>query len=136
MVAYVLGITELDPLRFGLIFERFLNPDRISMPDIDMDFDERRRADMIRYATERYGEDKVAQIITYGTIKAKAAIKDSVPGARLPVRDGRPDHQGLPAGGHGQGDVARRLLRPELQALRRGRRAARDLRGRARRASR
>jgi DNA polymerase-3 subunit alpha len=61
----------------GLIFERFLNPDRISMPDIDMDFDERRRTDMIRYATERYGDDKVAQIITYGTIKAKAAIKDS-----------------------------------------------------------
>ncbi len=77
MVSYVLGITELDPLRFGLIFERFLNPDRVSMPDIDMDFDERRRADMIRYATERYGSDKVAQIITYGTIKAKAAIKDS-----------------------------------------------------------
>ena len=62
---------------YGLIFERFLNPERISMPDIDMDFDERRRGDMIRYATERYGEDQVAQIITYGTIKAKAAIKDS-----------------------------------------------------------
>ncbi len=77
MVAYVLGITELDPIEHGLIFERFLNPDRVSMPDIDMDFDERRRTDMIRYATERYGEEKVAQIITYGTIKAKAAIKDS-----------------------------------------------------------
>ena len=77
MVSWVMGITELDPLEHGLIFERFLNPDRISMPDIDMDFDERRRTDMIRYATERYGDDKVAQIITYGTIKAKAAIKDS-----------------------------------------------------------
>ena len=77
MIAYVLGITELDPIEHGLIFERFLNPDRVSMPDIDMDFDERRRTDMIRYATERYGDDKVAQIITYGTIKAKAAIKDS-----------------------------------------------------------
>ncbi len=77
MIAYVLGITELDPILHGLIFERFLNPDRVSMPDIDMDFDERRRTDMIRYATERYGDDKVAQIITYGTIKAKAAIKDS-----------------------------------------------------------
>ena len=77
MVSWVMGITELDPLVHGLIFERFLNPDRISMPDIDMDFDERRRTDMIRYATERYGDDKVAQIITYGTIKAKAAIKDS-----------------------------------------------------------
>jgi DNA polymerase III subunit alpha len=77
LVAYVLGITELDPLVHGLIFERFLNPDRISMPDIDIDFDERRRADMIRYATETYGEERVAQIITYGTIKAKQAVKDS-----------------------------------------------------------
>jgi DNA polymerase-3 subunit alpha len=77
MVSYCLGITELDPLRHGLIFERFLNPDRVSMPDIDMDFDERRRGDMIRYATERYGEERVAQIITFGTIKAKQAIKDS-----------------------------------------------------------
>jgi DNA polymerase-3 subunit alpha len=77
LIAYALGITELDPLAHGLLFERFLNPDRISMPDIDMDFDERRRGDMIRYATEKYGADRVSQIITYGTIKAKAAIKDS-----------------------------------------------------------
>ncbi|HEU5110833.1 MAG TPA: DNA polymerase III subunit alpha, partial [Micromonosporaceae bacterium] len=77
LIAYALGITELDPIPHGLLFERFLNPDRISMPDIDMDFDERRRGDMIRYATERYGEERVAQIITYGTIKAKAAIKDA-----------------------------------------------------------
>ncbi len=77
LIAYALGITELDPLAHGLIFERFLNPERVSMPDIDMDFDERRRADMIRYATEKYGEERVAQIITYGTIKAKAAIKDA-----------------------------------------------------------
>ncbi|MFY1699225.1 DNA polymerase III subunit alpha [Solwaraspora sp. WMMA2101] len=77
LIAYALGITELDPIPHGLLFERFLNPDRVSMPDIDMDFDERRRGDMIRYATERYGEERVAQIITYGTIKAKAAIKDA-----------------------------------------------------------
>ncbi|MGH3327489.1 MAG: DNA polymerase III subunit alpha, partial [Streptomycetales bacterium] len=77
IIAYALGITELDPLRHGLIFERFLNPERMSMPDIDIDFDERRRADMIRYATEKYGEERVAQIITYGTIKAKAAIRDA-----------------------------------------------------------
>jgi DNA polymerase-3 subunit alpha len=77
LVAWALGITELDPIRHGLLFERFLNPERVSMPDIDMDFDERRRADMIRYATERYGEERVAQIVTYGSIKAKAAIKDS-----------------------------------------------------------
>nr|WP_277349658.1 DNA polymerase III subunit alpha [Planosporangium thailandense] len=77
LIAYALGITELDPLAHGLLFERFLNPDRVSMPDIDMDFDERRRGDMIRYATEKYGADRVSQIITYGTIKAKAAIKDA-----------------------------------------------------------
>jgi DNA polymerase-3 subunit alpha len=77
LIAYAMGITELDPIRHGLVFERFLNPDRISMPDIDIDFDERRRADMIRYATEKYGEDRVAQIVTYSSIKAKAAIKDS-----------------------------------------------------------
>jgi len=77
IVAYALGITDLDPLVHGLVFERFLNPERISMPDIDIDFDERRRADVIRYVTEKYGDDRVAQIITYGTIKAKAAVKDS-----------------------------------------------------------
>lgn len=77
LIAYALGITELDPLEHGLLFERFLNPQRESMPDIDLDFDERRRGDMIRYTTERYGEERVAQIITYGTIKAKAAIKDA-----------------------------------------------------------
>ncbi|MGH3510896.1 MAG: DNA polymerase III subunit alpha [Pseudonocardiaceae bacterium] len=77
LVAYAMGITDLDPIRHKLIFERFLNPERISMPDIDMDFDERRRGDMIRYVTEKYGEDRIAQIITYSTIKAKAAIKDS-----------------------------------------------------------
>src|SRR5512146_1014525 len=77
IVAYAMGITDLDPLDHGLIFERFLNPERISMPDIDIDFDERGRADVIRYVTNKWGSDKVAQIITYGTIKAKAAIKDS-----------------------------------------------------------
>jgi DNA polymerase-3 subunit alpha len=77
LVAYAMGITDLDPLAHGLIFERFLNPERVSMPDIDVDFDERGRADVIRYVTQKWGADKVAQIITYGTIKAKAAIKDS-----------------------------------------------------------
>jgi DNA polymerase-3 subunit alpha len=76
-VAYALGITGLDPLEHGLLFERFLNPERISMPDIDLDFDERRRSEMIRYATEKYGDDRVAQIITYGTIKSKQALKDA-----------------------------------------------------------
>ncbi len=77
LVAYAMGITDLDPLPHGLIFERFLNPERVSMPDVDIDFDERRRGEVIRYVTERWGEDKVAQIATFGTIKAKAAIKDS-----------------------------------------------------------
>jgi DNA polymerase-3 subunit alpha len=77
LVSYALGITGLDPIEFGLLFERFLNPERISMPDIDLDFDERRRSEMIAYATDKYGDDRVAQIITYGTIKSKQAIKDS-----------------------------------------------------------
>jgi DNA polymerase-3 subunit alpha len=77
LVAYAMGITDLDPLPHGLIFERFLNPERVSMPDIDIDFDERRRGDVIRYVTEKYGADKVAMIATFGTIKAKAAVKDA-----------------------------------------------------------
>jgi DNA polymerase-3 subunit alpha len=77
IVSYALGITDLDPLAHGLVFERFLNPERVSMPDIDIDFDERRRGDVIRYVTDKWGEDRVAQIITYGTIKAKAAVKDA-----------------------------------------------------------
>ena len=77
MAAYAMKITDLDPLRHGLIFERFLNPDRVSMPDFDVDFDERRRGEVIRYVTEKYGEERVAQIVTYGTIKAKQALKDS-----------------------------------------------------------
>ncbi len=77
MVAYAMRITDLNPLAHGLIFERFLNPDRVSMPDFDVDFDERRRGDVIRYVTDKYGDDRVAQIVTYGTIKAKQAVKDA-----------------------------------------------------------
>ncbi|MFP3913341.1 MAG: DNA polymerase III subunit alpha [Actinomycetota bacterium] len=77
IVAYSLGITNLDPIRYKLIFERFLNPGRRQMPDIDMDFDERYRADVIRYAAEKYGSDHVAQIITFSTIKGKQAIRDA-----------------------------------------------------------
>jgi DNA polymerase-3 subunit alpha len=77
MVAYALGITDLDPLPHGLIFERFLNPERASMPDIDIDFPEDRRADVIRYVTEKWGVGRVAMIATFGTIKAKAAVKDA-----------------------------------------------------------
>src|SRR6478609_2695770 len=77
MAAYAMGITDLDPVPHGLIFERFLNPERPSMPDFDVDFDERRRGEVIRYVTEKYGEERVAQIVTYGTIKAKQAVKDA-----------------------------------------------------------
>ena len=76
-VAYCLRITDLDPIKYDLIFERFLNPSRISMPDIDMDFDSRYRDEMIRYAAEKYGRDHVAQIITFGTIKARNAVRDA-----------------------------------------------------------
>jgi len=77
LVAFALGITNIDPLPHGLLFERFLNPERPSAPDIDIDFDDRRRGDMVRYATDKWGADRVAQVITFGTIKTKAAIKDS-----------------------------------------------------------
>lgn len=77
MAAYAMRITDLDPLHHGLIFERFLNPDRVSMPDFDIDFDDRRRGEVIKYVTEKYGTERVAQIVTYGTIKSKQALKDS-----------------------------------------------------------
>ena len=77
MCAYAMGITDLDPIPHGLIFERFLNPERKSMPDFDVDFDDRRRAEVIRYVTEKYGDERVAMIVTYGTIKAKQALKDA-----------------------------------------------------------
>ncbi len=77
LVAYALGITNIDPIPHGLLFERFLNPERPSAPDIDIDFDDRRRGEMVRYAAEKWGSDRVAQVITFGTIKTKAALKDS-----------------------------------------------------------
>ncbi len=76
-VAYCLRITDLDPIKYDLLFERFLNPSRISMPDIDMDFDSRYRDEMIRYAAAMYGRDHVAQIVTFSTIKARAAVRDA-----------------------------------------------------------
>jgi DNA polymerase-3 subunit alpha len=97
LVSYALRITELDPITHGLLFERFLNPERVSMPDIDLDFDERRRGDMIRYATEKYGEDRVSQIITYSTIKAKAAIKDAARVLGFPYGIGDKITKAMPA---------------------------------------
>jgi DNA polymerase-3 subunit alpha len=88
VVSYALGITELDPLRYDLMFERFLNPERVAMPDIDIDFDERRRGDVIRYVCDKYGSDHVAQIVTYGTIKGKQAIKDAARVLGFPYVEG------------------------------------------------
>ncbi len=76
LVAYCLGITDIDPLKYGLLFERFLNPERVSMPDFDIDFCYERRGEVIEYVTEKYGKDRVAQIITFGTLKARAVIRD------------------------------------------------------------
>ena len=85
IVAYTLGITNLDPLKHGLIFERFLNPGRVTMPDIDLDFPDERRDEMIRYAAEKYGQDMVAQIITFGTMGARAAIRDAGRALDIPL---------------------------------------------------
>lgn len=86
-VAYCLGITQIDPIKYDLLFERFLNPDRISLPDIDIDFDDDGRADVLRYVTAKYGAEKVAHIITYGTMAAKSAIKDVARVSRLPLSE-------------------------------------------------
>ncbi len=88
IVSYTLRITDLDPLKYGLIFERFLNPGRREMPDIDMDFDERYRGQMIKYSAEKYGSDHVAQIITFSTIKGRQAIRDSARVLGLPYAVG------------------------------------------------
>lgn len=86
-VAYCLGITQIDPVKYDLLFERFLNPDRISLPDIDIDFDDDGRARVLKYVTEKYGEEKVAHIITYGTMAAKSAIKDVARVEDLPLSE-------------------------------------------------
>jgi DNA polymerase-3 subunit alpha len=87
LVAYCLRITDLDPLRFNLLFERFLNPERISMPDIDTDFCVERRDEVIAYVTEKYGKDRVAQIVTFGTMAARAAIRDAGRALAVPLPD-------------------------------------------------
>ena len=87
IVAYALGITNLDPLVHGLFFERFLNPERVSMPDIDIDFCERRRGEVIEYVTRKYGRENVAQIITFGTMKARAVVRDVGRALDIPYAD-------------------------------------------------
>ena len=86
-VAYCLGITKIDPIQYDLLFERFLNPDRISLPDIDVDFDDDGRGEVLRWVTEKYGQEKVAHIITYGTMATKLAIKDVARVQKLPLSE-------------------------------------------------
>ena len=113
MCAYAMGITDLDPIPHGLIFERFLNPERASMPDFDVDFDERRRGEVIRYVTEKYGDERVAQIVTYGTIKAKQAVKDAARVMGHPFNVGEQLTKAMPADVMGKGVPLSKMYDPE-----------------------
>jgi DNA polymerase-3 subunit alpha len=117
LVAYCLKITDLDPLKFGLIFERFLNPDRISMPDIDTDFCVERRDEVIAYVTEKYGKDRVAQIVTFGTMAARAAIRDAGRALAVPLPDVDRVAKLIPSGPGGL-SIAKALEQiPELKTM-------------------
>ena len=113
MCAYVMRITDLDPLEHGLLFERFLNPERLSMPDFDIDFDERRRSEVIRYVTEKYGEDRVSMIVTYGTIKAKQAVKDASRILGYPFAMGDRITKAMPAAVMGKDIPLKEIFDPE-----------------------
>ena len=113
IVAYAMRITDLDPLVHGLLFERFLNPDRVSMPDFDIDFDERRRGEVIRYVTDKYGDDRVAMIVTYGTIKAKQAVKDSSRILGYPFAMGDRITKAMPAAVMGKDVPLKEVFDPE-----------------------
>ena len=121
MCAYAMRITDLDPLQHGLIFERFLNPERMSMPDFDVDFDERRRGEVIRYVTEKYGEDRVAQIVTYGTIKAKQALKDAARVLGYPFAMGEQLTKAMPPAVMGKDIPLAGIFDPEHTRYTRGR---------------
>jgi DNA polymerase III subunit alpha len=112
MAAYAMRITDLDPLEHGLIFERFLNPDRVSMPDFDIDFDERRRSEVIRYVSDKYGDDRVSMIVTYGTIKSKQAVKDSSRILGYPFAMGDRITKALPAAVMGKDVPLKELFEP------------------------
>jgi DNA polymerase-3 subunit alpha len=117
VIAYCLKITDLDPLKYNLIFERFLNPDRISMPDIDTDFCVERRDEVIKYVTEKYGEDRVAQIVTFGTMAARAAVRDAGRALAVPLPDVDRVAKMIPSGPGGM-SIAQALEQiPELKAL-------------------
>ncbi len=126
-VAYCLRITELDPVKYDLLFERFLNPSRKSMPDIDMDFDSRYRDEMIRYAAERYGRDHVAQIITFGTIKARNAVRDAARVLGFPYGLGDKIAKAMPPLVMGR-DTPLRYCFEEDEKHKSGYQAAKDLR--------
>ena len=113
MCAYALRITDLDPIQHGLLFERFLNPERVSMPDFDIDFDDRRRGEVIAYVTAKYGSDKVAQIVTYGSIKAKAAVKDASRVLDMPFSMGEKITKAMPADVMGKGVPLKELFNPQ-----------------------
>ncbi|MDC5697880.1 DNA polymerase III subunit alpha [Intrasporangium calvum] len=113
MCAYAMGITDLDPIPHGLIFERFLNPERMSMPDFDVDFDERRRGEVIKYVTEKYGSERVAQIVTYGTIKAKQAVKDAARVMGHPFSVGEQLTKAMPPDVMGKGVPLAEIYNPE-----------------------
>ncbi len=113
MCAYVMRITDLDPLVHGLLFERFLNPERLSMPDFDIDFDERRRSEVIRYVSEKYGEDRVSMIVTYGTIKAKQAVKDASRILGYPFAMGDRITKAMPAAVMGKDIPLKQIFDPE-----------------------
>src|SRR6184192_3599233 len=119
LVAYALGITDIDPLKFDLLFERFLNPERISMPDIDLDFCFERRGEVIQYIRERYGRDSVGQIITFGTLKARAAFRDVARTLRVEAGEVDRFSKLIPAGWQGMNvTLAEAPERsPELRAL-------------------
>ena len=117
----------------GLLFERFLNPERVSMPDFDIDFDERRRGEVIRYVTEKYGDDRVSQIVTYGTIKAKQAVKDASRVLGYPFGMGERITKAMPPPVMGKDVPLAKIFDPERQAVRRGRGVPRAVRVRRRR---
>ena len=119
IVTYLLEISNVDPIRYGLLFERFLNPERVNPPDIDIDFADDRRADVIEYVSEKYGRDSVAQIITFGTMGAKSVVRDVAEGfghraaasaGRSPTNGGHlAGERGPPLGHHGTGRGTARM---------------------------
>ncbi|MFT4028461.1 MAG: DNA polymerase III subunit alpha [Protaetiibacter sp.] len=125
IAAYAMRITDLDPLEHGLIFERFLNPERRSMPDFDVDFDDRRRGEVIRYVTEKYGDERVAQIVTFGTIKAKQALKDAARVLGKEYRVGEELTKAMPDAIQGNDISLRDVFNPKAERFK----EAADLRG-------